>query len=161
MPLNINDLSENDIINPIFNVSNSLILPSISDSFTTSESSDDNMSMSPIYNIQQSNGIELPPLNINSINSNLEINNTNFPPLNNTHYINGQLLVSSVLGNLDLSPIQSFVNYDYLESSSSDDLSEMEEGKISNYKKKKKKKKKNIFTFSFLYTGKKVKKITI
>ena len=45
----------------------------------------------------------------------LEMNDTNFPPLNGVQHINGPLLVSSVLGNLDLSPIESFVNYDYQE----------------------------------------------
>jgi hypothetical protein len=132
-----NDLSENYIINPIFNVSHSLILPSINNSSTTSD--DDIMTMNPVFNLYQSNNIEIPPSNTNS---NLEINNTNFPPL----------LISSTLGNLNLSPIN--VNYNYQEIPLPDELSEMEEGKI-------KKQKTNIFIFSFFYTGKKVNKIII
>ena len=74
--------------------------------------------------------------------------------------MNNPLLVSSILGNLNLSPIESFINYEYVEITSSDvlnDLTNLEEGLY--YIKKIKKK--IIFTFKFYCTGKKVKKITI
>jgi len=72
--------------------------------------------------------------------------------------MNSPLLVSSILGNLNLSPIESFINYEYDEITSSyvlNDLSSLEEGLY--YIKKITK----IFTFKFFCTGKKVKKITI
>lgn len=147
--------------NVLFNVTESIFVPSNSDTQETS-----NINTSPINNYQ----VETPtsPQASNSSNNLSPFNPSGLqlPPINTSSVLpssfNPDLLVSNVLGNL--STINPFVDYQYNEISSNNNyLSDLEAGLLHTIKKKKRKinKKNNIFTFNFSNKGRKVNKINI